>query len=387
MITLVKDTISKSDIDSLISWLGTYPRLTKGELTLQLEKKWSDWLGVKYSVFCNSGSSAILLMLQALLESKKIKPKDKVIVPGLAWATDLSSVMQLGLKPIIADVNLQDLSIEPKVLEQLILKNKPKVLLLVSVLGFTPEMDKIVEICKKYNIILLEDACESMGSEYKNKKLGTFGDMSCFSTYYGHHISTIEGGFVSTNDQELYDILISIRSHGWDRDFSAEKKNALRKEWNISDFNSLYTFYYSGFNLRSTDLQAFIGLSQIDKLNSIKEARNTNYLLYDKMINNPYCKIKQKENCFVSNFAYPIISPKREKIVKNLILNNVEVRPLICGSMSSQPFYIKKYGKKKLKNSSIVDTFGFYIPNNPLLTQEEISLICNIINETIREED
>ena len=159
MISLVKDTINKKDIDRLIEWLKTYPRLTKGPVTKQVEDKWAKWVGTRYSVFCNSGSSANLLMLHALLESAAIEPGDKVVVPALAWATDLSPVMQLGLEPIICDINLNDLSVHLGHLEEIFINENPKVLILVSVLGLVPEMDKLVDLCDKYGVILLEDTC------------------------------------------------------------------------------------------------------------------------------------------------------------------------------------------------------------------------------------
>ncbi len=381
MISLVKDTINKDDIDSLIDWLKTYPRLTKGPITEQLEDKWSNIIKRKYSVFCNSGSSANLLMLLSLIESGKINRNDKVVVPALAWATDLSPVMQLGLCPVICDINLDDLSIDIDNFKKIIKEHSPKVLILVSVLGLVPNMDEIFDICEKHDIILLEDACESMGSKYKDRNLGTFGLMSSFSTYFGHHISTIEGGFVSTDNFELYEVLKSVRSHGWDRDLSRETKKKLRSKWGISDFDSLYTFYYSGLNVRSTDLQAFIGLSQVERLEEISKIRNKNFNLYQKFIKNDYWKAKNTKDAYVSNFAYPVMSPNKEQIVKNLILNNVEVRPLICGSMSTQPFYVKKYGRKQLKNSSLVDEFGFYVPNHPYMTEEDIRFVAKIINK------
>lgn len=383
MITLVKDTINKKDIDDLIAWLKTYPKLTKGPVTYELEEKWSKIIGTKYSVFCNSGSSANLLMLHTLLETNRIQRGSKVIVPALAWATDLSPVMQLGLDPLICDINLEDLSVDLDHLESLIKKESPKVLILVSVLGLVPEMDKIDMLCKKYNVILLEDACESMGSKFRGQNLGTFGLMSSFSTYFGHHISTIEGGFVSTNDFEVYEVLKAVRSHGWDRDLGVETQKKLRKEWNTSDFNSLYTFYYSGLNLRSTDLQAYIGLSQVDRLTTVSNIRNHNFNLYNKLIKNDYWKVSDKKDCFVSNFAYPLINPNRSQMVKDLIDNDVEVRPLICGSMTSQPFYIKKYGKKNMKNCNIVDMYGFYLPNHPNMKKEDIELISSIINKNL----
>ena len=377
MITLVKDTIDNKDIDRLIEWLKTYPRLTKGSITLELEKKFSNWLGTKYSVFCNSGSSANLLMLSVLKEKYNTK---KVVVPSVAWATDLAPVIQLGMKPILCDCNMKDLSVDLNHLEEMFQKESPDVLMLVSVLGLVPDMNKIVELCFEYDVLLLEDSCESMGSQYRDKKLGTFGKMSSFSTFFGHHISTIEGGFIATDDLELYELLVAMRSHGWSRDLSVDTQLKLQAEWNVSEFDALYTFYYSGYNFRSTDLQAYIGLSQIDKLEKWGSIRARNFELYQKLIENDYWKPDIDLNDFISNFAYPIIHPDRDLIVDELKNNKVEVRPMICGSMGTQPFYAKKYGKLYLDNVTEVDTFGFYVPNHPKLTEDEIKFICNIVN-------
>ena len=383
MITLVKDTIDNKDIDRLVDWLKTYPRLTKGPVTLEFEEKFSKWLGRKYSVFCNSVSSANLLMLSALQQGGYLK-NNKVVVPSVAWATDLAPVIQLGLDPTLCDSNFNDLSVDLYHLEQIFKEQSPSVLMFVSVLGLVPDMDKVVELCNKYDVILLEDTCESMGCEYRGRKLGTFGSMSSFSTFFGHHISTIEGGLISTDDKKLYELLVSIRSHGWDRDLSTETQNKLQKDWGVSEFNSLYTFYYSGFNLRSTDLQAYIGLTQIDKLKDWGERREYNYNLYQELIENNYWKPKTQEHSFTSNFAYPVIHPERNTIVEKLRVNEVEVRPMICGSMGTQPFYAKEYGVLKLPNVTDIDEFGFYVPNHPKLTIEQIKFISNIINEGIK---
>jgi len=377
MITLVKDTIDNKDIDRSIDWLKTYPRLTKGLVTLEFEAKFSKWLGRKYSVFCNSGSSANLLMLSVLKEKYGSK---KVVVPSVAWSTDLAPVIQLGLQPILCDCNMKDLAVDLEHLEKIFTEESPDALLLVSALGLVPDMNKIVELCSKYDVILLEDTCESMGCEFVNRKLGTFGIMSSFSTFFGHHISTIEGGLISTDDKELYELLVAIRSHGWARDLSVETQLNLLEEWNVSEFDSLYTFYYPGFNMRSTDLQAYIGLAQVDKLDDWGRKRLTNFNLYQELIENDYWKPDIDLNHFVSNFAYPIIHPNRNIIVENLRKNDVEVRPLICGSMGTQPFYVKKYGRLELPNVSVVDKYGFYVPNHPTLTYDEIELICNIVN-------
>jgi len=382
MITLVKDTIGNEDIDSLIDWLKSYPRLTKGPVTLKFENKFSKWLDRKYSVFCNSGSSANLLMLSVLKEKYNSK---KVVVPSVAWSTDLAPVMQLGLQPILCDCNMKDLSVDLNHLEKIFMEESPDVLLLVSALGLVPNMKKIIELCSKYDVLLLEDVCESLGCEFIDRKLGTFGIMSSFSTFFGHHISTIEGGIVSTDDKELYELLVSLRSHGWARDLSVETQLNLLEEWNVSEFDSLYTFYYPGFNMRSTDLQAYIGLAQIDKLDDWGRKRSINFGLYQELIENDYWKPDVDLNHFVSNFAYPIIHPNRNNIVENLKKNDVEVRPLICGSMGTQPFYVKKYGRLELPNVSIVDKYGFYVPNHPMLTEEEIEFICELINSEINE--
>ncbi len=382
MITLVKDTIDNNDIDRLIDWLKTYPRLTKGEVTSEFEEKYSKWLGRKYSVFCNSGSSANLLMLSALQQGGYLK-NNKVVVPSIAWATDLSPVMQLGLEPILCDSNKRDLSTDLEHLEKIFKTSSPSVLMFVSVLGLVPEINKVVDLCDKYDVILLEDTCESMGCEFRDKKLGTFGKMSSFSTYFGHHISTIEGGIISTDDFKLYEILKSIRSHGWDRDLSTETQFELQKEWDVTKFNSLYTFYYEGFNLRSTDLQSYIGLSQIDKLDDWGKKRENNLYKYLDLIDDRCWKPSVDLNDFNSNFAYPVIHPKRDEIVEKLIKNNVETRPMICGSMGTQPFYVKRYGRLELPNVTEIDKYGFYVPNHPKLTDEQIKFISDIVNSLI----
>ena len=384
MVNLVEDTIDKADIKRLINWLETFPRLTKGPITVDFEKKWADYIGVEESIFVNSGSSANLVMLQVLIETGKIKKGDTVVVPALAWSTDFSPVVQLGLNPILCDCNLDDLSIDLAHFEKICKSHDVAALMFVSILGLVPNMDNLIKVCNKYEVILLEDACESFGSEFKNRKLGTFGAMSSFSTYFGHHLSTIEGGIICTNDKDLADAARCIRNHGWDRDFSEDKKLELREKWGVSEFDSLYTFYMHGFNVRSTDLQAFIGLGQLDKGDKVNIKREINFKKYQNQIHNPYWKPKDYSDRFISNFAYPIIHPERDVIVKNLMKEKVEVRPMICRSIGVQPFYVRDFGRLSLKNADIIDRFGMYIPNHPGLKSAEIQTISSIINEAIR---
>ena len=382
MIKLVSDTIDKDDIKHLVDWLSQdeIPRLTKGELTIQLEEKWANKIGTKYSVFVNSGSSAILLALAAYLYSKDIKNK-KIVIPSLSWATDVSSPMLLGMEPIMCDCNLEDLSCDLTHLEEIFKTESPSSFILVSPLGLVPNMKKILNLCEKYNVNLFEDVCESMGSKYNDKYLGSFGLASFFSMYFGHHLSTIEGGFVNTNDEDFYHLLLMMRSHGWDRDLPEWKQKELRVKYSVDDFTALYNFYVPGFNLRATDLQAFIGLRAIDKLDEYSKRRNNNFNQYLNGVKNTKLNISNFNTNFISSFSYPIVNENKEKIVKKLQEHNIEVRPLIAGDMSKKPMWYEKYGVQSLPQCELINKYGFYIPNHQDLTENEINLIINIINE------
>jgi len=379
MIKLVSDTIDRQDINALVEWLQQepIPRLTKGELTIELERKWAKKIGTKYSVFVNSGSSSILLTLAALKESGKLK-NNRIVVPALSWATDVSSPMLLGYDISMCDCNLEDLSCDLKSLETKFKEEDPAILILVSPLGLVPNMNKVMELCNQYNVILLEDVCESMGSKYNNSHLGSFGFASFFSMYFGHHLSTIEGGFINTNDEDFYHLLLMMRSHGWDRDLPKWKQEKLRNEYDCTEFDSLYNFYVPGMNLRSTDLQAFIGLRSIDKLDKYSAIRNKNFHLYTSKLKINDLTLKENKSDYVSSFAIPIVHPRRDDIVKDLMEADIEVRPLIAGNMASKPMW--KGSTANLKNCELVNQYGFYIPNHHNLTKDNINQITGIIN-------
>lgn len=387
MIKLAEATNDKHDLDALSEWISEYPRLTQGKLTKEYESAWSEYLGVKNSLSVNSGSSANLLMLYAMMEAGDLEPGDCVIIPALSWSTDLAPIIQLGLKPMLCDCNMTDFSLDLKHLEDLLyngvvfdergikIRRRAKAVLIVPVLGFVPDMEKVVFTCNRHNVPLLEDCCESLGSEYKGQKLGTFGVMSTFSTFFGHHISTIEGGMVCTNDSKYDKILRSIRAHGWGRDWNEEQQEEAQLEWGVSEFDAAFTFYTAGFNCRSTDLQAFLGLRQLKKLPKIVEKRNENYRKYLNLFGTP----EDPEGYFVSNFAFPIVSTQRERVIKDLTDNGVECRPLICGSLGEQPVYIKRYGKAILPNASFIKKHGMYVPNHHLLSDKDLEKIARIV--------
>ena len=380
MIKLVSDTIDKNDIKRLVNWLSQdeIPILTKNRVTLEFENKWSNKIGISNTCYVNSGSSAILLALAAVKQSGRLR-NNKVIAPTLSWATDVSSPMLLGMEVELCDCNLTDLSIDINHFKKIVREQRPSVLILVSVLGLVPNMKEIVDICKENDIFILEDVCESMGSKYQDQYLGTFGDVSVFSLFYGHHLSTIEGGLICTDNEEISDLMYSMRSHGWGRDWSKEKQEEYKNKYGISDFDFLYSFFYPGFNLRATDLQAYIGLSQIDKLDSFANKRQENFQYYHKNINNTLLNLDNPLTNFVSNFAYPVVSKNRNEIVKNLVSSGIETRPLIAGSMANKPFW--KGRSDNMPNSELIDKFGFYVPNNQDLKAEDMEKICKIINK------
>jgi CDP-6-deoxy-D-xylo-4-hexulose-3-dehydrase len=385
-VQLVKDTIDKNDILKLIEWLKTNPKLTKGNLTTEFEKKWSEYTGVKYSVYVNSGSSANLAMAYALKTGKKLR-NNKIIAPAVSWVTTVAPFMQLGYDVILCDTDKDTLGPDIEHLKKIIEECKPSAMIFVHVLGIPSKMSEIEQLCEDNDILLLEDSCESVGSKYGDRKTGSFGLMSSFSFYFGHHLSTIEGGMVCTDNFKMYNILKSIRAHGWDRDLDEPFKSELKKDWNVDEFKDLYTFYYPGFNFRSTDLQAFIGISQIEKIDNVVKRRHDNFTLYQKNIKNDYWKIKPTDNSYVSSFAYPLITPKIKEVVKSLNDNEIETRPLICGSIKNQPFW--KKGQEShdinyiLKFSEDVDKYGLYLPNNHQLTEKEILFVCDVVNKVL----
>ena len=382
MIKLVNDTIDETDISELISWLKTKPHLTKGKLTEKFEKSWSEWLGVKHSMYVNSGSSANLAIIAALKASGKLK-NNKIVVPAVSWSTTVAPVMQMGFTAILCECNRNNLGLDINHLKKICEEENPAAIVLVHVLGIPCSMDEIQKICDEYDMLLIEDSCESVGSLYKGKMTGAFGVASSFSFYFGHHISTIEGGMVCTNDDELCEVLKSVRCHGWDRDLSEKCQSELRREHNIDEFRALYTFYWQGYNLRSTDLQAKIGLSQMQKIDYICKKRHENLLLYDKHIKNDFWKLPVTRDSYISNFAYPIITPKIDKLVKAFSDNNIQTRPLICGSIGKQPFWKKKYGETNLPFADIVHDYGLYLPNNHQIAAKDIIKACNIVNQAL----
>jgi CDP-4-dehydro-6-deoxyglucose reductase, E1 len=378
-IKLAQDTIEQHELERLSSWILSGAQLTKGPLTIDFEKKFSEYIGCKYSVFVNSGSSANLLMAYALMEGGYLKNK-KVVVPAISWITTLSPFIQLGYEPLLCDADQNDLGLDLNHFEKICKEEKPALLILVHVLGHCNKMDEIKKICDEHNVLIIEDACEALGSEYKGKKTGNIGLAGSFSFYYGHHISTIEGGIVTTNDNKLYNIMLSIRSHGWARDVEENYKTSWAEGYNIDEIRAYYTFYYPGYNLRSTDLSAFLGLSQLDKMDAIAKHREQVFNWYKKELSTDFW-YQSSDTSNLSAFAYGIFIQNRIEVFSHLRKNSIETRPLICGSMGRQPFWIKRYGMLNLKNADVVHDYGIYLPIHFNISEEQVSYICKKFKE------
>jgi len=383
---LAEDTIDKNDINRLIEWLKTYPRLTKAKLTLDFEKKWSDWVGKKYSIFCNSGSSANLLMFYALLLSGVLKNK-KVIVPSVGWVTTISPAIQLGFEPIMCEADKETFGLDLNHLEQLLKEHNPGTVIMVQVLGVPHKMDELLALKEKYGFVLLEDACAAMGASYRGKRVGSFGDMSSISLYFGHQISTIEGGMVSTDNKFFNDFLLMSRSHGWSKDLDKEAHNQLVEKYNIDDFHSPFVFYEPGLNLRSTDLNAFLGIRQIDKLDWLIKRRSENHALYKKLFGENFYSQKAPDDSVICSIHFGALAKdgeERKKIVKALEENGIETRIFSAGNLGLHPFWYNRYGKASFPMADRIHHTGFFLPNNPSLKPEDIESISKVVLDSIK---
>ncbi len=384
MIRLMKNTFYNEEETKklLCEFIMQADRLSMYNKCIEFEEKFSKHQGRKYSVLFNSGSSANLALIQGLLHLGILKKGDNVGFSALTWGTNVMPLIQLGLNPIPIDISLKNLNVNSENLLEVLKEEKLKVLFITNLLGFCGDLNKIKEICDKEGIILLEDNCESLGSEFDGTKLGNFGLASTCSFFVGHHLSTIEGGMVCTDSKELCEELLMIRAHGWSRDSSEEIKSKLKNKHNIEDFHEAYTFYRAGYNLRPTEITGFIGVEQLKYIEKICQKRQDNFNKYHECANNnpDFIELDFSNMDFTSNFAYPIIC--RNKGILNEYVKkffDVEIRPIVGGSITKQPFF--KENKYSCPNAEIVHEQGFYIPNNPDLTEDEIRYLLKLMEK------
>ena len=342
----------------------------------------------KYSVMVNSGSSANLVLIQSLLNNGRLKKGDLVGVSALTWSTNIMPLIQLGLKVILVDCEIDTLNVSKNKLRETYLEHPNMAMMFITnTLGHADNIDEISEFCIKNNILFLEDNCEGLGSKVNEKMLGNFGLASTFSFFVGHHLSTIEGGMVCTDDEELYKILIMTRAHGWDRNLNNDEQLALRQKHNVEDFYNKYTFYDLAFNVRPNEINGFIGNEQIKYIDEIVEKREQNfYKIYDIIKENrDLLNMRIDHMDVISSFAIPFVlktKEKQKKYRKFFEDVNVEIRPMIAGNMLNQPFF-KKYvnSDRDLINCNFIHENGFYCGNNPDMTEEDILTISNVIKK------
>jgi len=351
----------------------------------KFEKDFAQFVGSKYAIMCNSGSSANLLMVAALFYTKypMLKRGDEVIVPAVSWSTTYFPLQQFGLKLKFVDVDLHNLNYDLAALESAI-GESTKMIMIVNLLGNPNDFDKISEFIKNKDIFIIEDNCESMGAEYKGKQTGTFGLMGTFSSFFSHHISTMEGGLVVTDDEELYHILLSLRAHGWTRNLPKENRVSNKSDdW----FKESFRFVLPGYNVRPLEMSGAIGIEQLKKLPKLLEQRRKNAKLFIDIFSNHKDFLIQNNIDNSSWFGFSlIIKPtsklNREDVIQRLKKNKIECRPIVTGNFTRNEvmsfFHYEIH--KKLTNADYLHENGFFVGNQHFSIKNEINFLFEILN-------
>ena len=382
---LMHNNFTKADMNAAIRLFKQKGRiLTQSKYVKKFENEWSKWLGVKYSVFVNSGSSANLLTMTVL---KILYGKGEIILPPLTWVSDINSAIQNNFKPVFVDINPRNLCMSEEEIFKKVNK-KTLAVFMTHVQGFNGLTSKLISFLKKRKILLIEDVSESHGATFNKRKLGTFGKISNFSFYYAHHMTTIEGGMICTNDKKIYEIAKILRSHGMARESNSSlfEKKIIKKYPKLSP---KFIFLYSAYNFRNNEVGGVIGLNQLKSLDKNNKNRRKNFNLFLKFIDHSKYRtdFQLDGNC---NYAFPVILKTKSLKSRNLfeetlLKNKIEFRRGSAGGGNQlrQP-YLKKFVKNiNLNNFKEVDHihfFGYYIGNYPSLTRTKIKKICNILN-------
>jgi CDP-6-deoxy-D-xylo-4-hexulose-3-dehydrase len=381
---LMKNNITRADLDAVIEYLNQNdPILTNSENVAAFEREWSEWLGVKHSVMVSSGSSANLLSLTALRE---LRGPGEVIVPPLTWVSDIAAVLQAGLTPVFVDIDRRTLGMDTdQVLREL--TDETRAVFLTHILGYNALTQKLLDELAARKIPLIEDACESHGATFLGRKIGSFGWMSDFSFYYAHHLSTIEGGVISTNDPELYQVLRMLRAHGMVRESNSE---AVRRSYGekYPDLNPQFIFAYPAYNVRPTEINAIIGRSQLKRLDDNNRIRTENLKLFLSHLDpEKYQTDFAAEGS--SNYAFTLVLQQPDDALWNAVSNTltqygVEFRRGTSGGGNQlrQPYLRRLLGDEfeKYPNVNHVHFYGCYIGNYPTLERDKILQLCELLN-------
>jgi CDP-6-deoxy-D-xylo-4-hexulose-3-dehydrase len=384
---LMKDCITDDDRNAMINFLKTNSRLTNGPMVKKFEQEWSSWLGCKYSLFVSSGSTANTLLVASIKEKYNLQNGDKVIVPCMTWVTNISPVMQLGLQPIFCDVDPKTFSFKLDSLKKISQKHPDIKMIFVSHLfGIAADIDEYKKIFPKS--IFIEDVCESHGATYKGKKCGTLSEGSTFSSYFGHHMTTIEGGFVCTDDVELYNLMKMKRSHGMAREATPEMYKQYKTE--NPKIHPMFMFMTDGYNLRSMEINAVLGSSQLKRLDLNNKIRRNNFLKFINIISQypKYFKVNYQVEGN-SSFCLPFIclsSDFKTKLETFLSNNNIETRPLCSGNLLRQPFLQRIPGiptPSEFPSVEFLHKNGFFIGNNHMINDNDFKTLATLIKSFI----
>ena len=382
---LMKNNITRADLDTLIDFLKQDdPILTQSKQVREFEREWSEWVGVRYCVYVNSGASANLLSIAAL---KYLYGGGEIIVPPLTWVSDIASLIQNGFKPVFADINPRNLCMDD---EQVISKlaDQTRAVFFTHAQGFNGLTDRLLKVLKDRNIILIEDVCESHGATFKGIKLGSFGLISNFSFYYAHHLSTIEGGMVCTNDKRIYGMIRMLRSHGMVREVNDDetKQEYIEKH---PDLSPHFIFAYPAYNVRNTEIGAVLGRNQLKRLDTNNEKRKRNFELFLTILDSTKYRtnFELEGSC---NYAFNLVIKDpdpafRDKVEQKLTQAKVEFRRGSAGGGNQlrQPYLKEIMPEKEYEKYPEVDHihfYGYYIGNYPDLEEKDIIMLCNMLN-------
>ena len=361
-------------------------RLSMDENCFNFEKAFAQKQGRQHAVLFNSGGSANLAMLQALKNMELIHDGASIGFSSLTWSTNVMPIIQLGMNPVPIDCEPTTLNVMSSNLLERLKTESLIAFFITNALGFTGDLDEIKEICDDRGIILLEDNCEALGTELNSGKAGNFGLASTFSFFVAHHMSTIEGGMVCTDNDDLAQMLRIVRANGWDRNLNATQQLKWRKKFNIhSEFDAKYSFYDLGFNLRPTEITGFLGLMQLKYLDDNIKIREKNFLRIENIIrsNDDLVLLRRDHLKTVSSFAFPVLC-KNHKLKEDYLNQfsgaGIEIRPMIAGNIQNQPFF-KKYFKKVfvLEGTDFIHLNGFYCGNYPELSETDMETISSCL--------
>ncbi len=363
-------------------------QLSMSQKCAEFETEFSKFQQSKNAVLFNSGGSANLALLQALKNLGKLKEGDKIGFSALTWSTNVMPIIQMGFVPIPIDVRAETLNVMSCNLENCLANDDLKAVFVTNVLGFAGDLDIIEKICSDKNIILIEDNCEALGTEIVNRKTGSFGIAASFSFFVAHHMSTIEGGMICSDDEELVEMLKIVRANGWDRNLNNNQQHKWRKQNNIkSEFQAKYTFYDLGYNFRPTEITGFLGLYQLQFLSNNIEKRKSNHLQLEKIVkdNDELILLDHSHISKLSPFAFPVLCKTPElknKYIAQFSGAGIEIRPMIAGNMQKQPFYAKYVQKNyELPATDKIHDCGFYCGNYPELSQVDLETIKSCLRK------